>query len=435
MKNNPTKLLSSYTTTIILLLVYALLMAIATIVEKYYGTHTAKAVIYYSPLFLFLQLLLVLNFIFITIRKQLITLKKWSYLTIHLALVVILGGALTTHTLGKEGLLHIREGEQSNEIIVNEGNQRHIQYLPFEIELLDFKLTRYPGSQSPSSYESYLRLHADNTQKEVKVYMNNVLDFKGYRFYQASYDPDERGTILSVNHDEYGRAITYLGYTLLFLGLILSFFDRNSRFRKLWRQLNQQYALVMMAFVFMGSLSATAQNLIISPQHASLFGELPMQSNNGRIVPINTFASEIVRKFNVKGLIGEMTPDQLLLSIMTYPADWAIIPMIEVKDEEVAQQMGWQNKRIAYRDAFDERGNYRLSLFIEQIYSKNPSERSRHDKELLKIDDRLNILHELLNRRLVRIFPMATDTISYRWYAMGEITRSDSTSTMSMLSR
>ncbi len=42
--------------------------------------------------------------------------------------------------------------------------------------------------------------------------MNNILSSGGYRFYQSSYDPDELGTVLSVNHDRWGTSVTYLGY-------------------------------------------------------------------------------------------------------------------------------------------------------------------------------------------------------------------------------
>ena len=62
--------------------------------------------------------------------------------------------------------------------------------------------------------------------------MNNVLDYKGFRFFQSSYKQDESATILSVNKDP-GKIPTYIGYFLLFTGLILTFFVRNSRFKKL----------------------------------------------------------------------------------------------------------------------------------------------------------------------------------------------------------
>ena len=434
MKTNPIRLLTSYRTSIILLLVYAVIMAAATIMEKYHGTATAKAIIYYSPIFIFLQFLMIVNFIGITIKKKFITRKKWSYVAIHASLIVILCGAFTTHLTGVEGLLHIREGESSNEMIIKEGNSHRVQYLPFKIELTDFKLTRYPGSQSPSSYESYLKLHADGKERKVKVYMNNVLDFKGYRFYQASYDQDERGTILSVNHDIYGRNMTYLGYTILFLGLALMFFDKHSRFRKLWRMLNNRYALIVLFPTLTGNVMQ-ANEYVIPATHAEQFGALPMQSNNGRIVPINTFASEIIRKFDAQKLIGNMSPEQFLLSVYTYPSDWSIIPIIEISDDKIAQQMNWRTGRISYREAFDENGYYKLGRWVEEIYGKNPAERNRHDKEVLKIDDRINIFHELINRRLLRIFPNAADTVNFRWYAIGELTATDTLSDMAILSR
>ena len=98
------------------------------------------------------------------------------------------------------------------------------------MELINFTLTRYPGSSSPSAYESELLVHLDGEVISERVYMNNVLDVKGYRFFQASYDQDEQGTVLSVNRDVAGRTITYTGYAVLLLGLVLCFVDRRSRF-------------------------------------------------------------------------------------------------------------------------------------------------------------------------------------------------------------
>ena len=102
---------------------------------------------------------------------------------------------------------------------------------------MKFTLTRYPGSASPSAYESELLVHVDGQTRHTRVYMNNVLDVKGYRFFQASYDPDEQGTVLSVNRDVAGRNITYTGYVILVIGFILCLVGKNSRFMKLSRQL------------------------------------------------------------------------------------------------------------------------------------------------------------------------------------------------------
>ena len=225
MRNPFIQALSGKKTTLILLAIYAILMAVATVIEKFYGTSMAKGIVYYSPLFILLQLLMILNFIGITVKNNLINRKKWSYIIIHLSFMTILSGAFLTHQTGKEGMLHLREGERTHQMVIQKGDAQQIEELPFEIELTDFKLVRYPGSQSPSSYESYLRIYLDGEVRTEKIYMNNVLDLKGYRLFQASYDPDEKGSILSVNHDALGRKITYTGYTLLFIGLAFMLFD------------------------------------------------------------------------------------------------------------------------------------------------------------------------------------------------------------------
>ena len=75
--------------------------------------------------------------------------------------------------------------------------------LPFAIKLNRFVLERYPGSASPSGYKSDVILldKNENIEKPFMIFMNNILKYKGYRFYQSSFDRDEKGTILSVNHD------------------------------------------------------------------------------------------------------------------------------------------------------------------------------------------------------------------------------------------
>ena len=413
-------ILASKTTTLVALVLYALLMAVATLVEKIYGTPVAKALVYYSPLFLFLQLLMVVNFLLITWQDHLFSRKKWAYLTIHFALVVILTGALITHLFGEEAMMHLREGQKSGYILVKNGKEQTIRELPFELELTDFRLTRYPGSMSPSSYESFLNIHTDGKVEPAHIYMNNVLDLKGYRFYQASFDPDEQGSILSINHDVWGRTVTYAGYLLLFAGLVMVLCSKHSRFRRLWQQL--KYGLLPMMFLTTASANAAnALDLVIPESQAERFGALPMQSGNGRIVPVNTFASEIVRKLKVEEVIGDWSPEQFLLSVMTYPADWSVVPLVEIKDQEIARTYGWTQGRISYREAFDENQYYRLHEEMETLYRKNPAERTRRDKELLKIDDRINLLHELLTHHLLRIFPDATDTVHFRWVAPGEI--------------
>jgi hypothetical protein len=211
-------------------------MGVATFIEKYGGTEAAKVFVYHSPIFFVLQFFLAINFIASSLQHRLFRRGKWGFLAVHCSLIVILAGALTTHVFGKEGTVHLREGESLDYMSVRTNRGESSQPLPFRLELLKFTMERYPGSSSPSGFASLIRIYDGDQSFERTVSMNNVLDHKGYRFFQASFDKDERGTILSVNRDVAGRNITYTGYFLLVVGFVLNFLDRNSRFGFLRRQ-------------------------------------------------------------------------------------------------------------------------------------------------------------------------------------------------------
>ena len=199
----------------------------------------AKVAIYYSPLFFLLQFLLIVNFVMITIRYHWLKRTRWGFMVVHFSFIVILAGAMTTHIFGKEGILHLREGEISDRVTAQTSRGQSVFILPFQVELVKFTLTRYPGSMSPSSFESELLVHVDGNIRKERVFMNNVLDVKGYRFFQASYDTDEVGTVLSVNKDVIGRSVTYAGYLLLLIGNIVCLVEKNGRIRTLYRQLKK----------------------------------------------------------------------------------------------------------------------------------------------------------------------------------------------------
>ena len=419
MKEKLIGFLSSYKAAIILMAIYAILMAVATFVENEFSTEVAKAIIYYSPLFILIHALMVINFILITIKRKLFQLRKWGYVLVHLSFIIILAGAMVTHLMGEEGMLHLREGEKSNVVLIKKGKGHIEQHLPFEVELLDFKLSRYPGSKSPSAYESLLRLHVDGTTFEKLVYMNHVLDLNGYRFFQASYDPDEQGSILSVSYDVAGRRITYTGYAILYLGLFGCLVGKGSRFRRLSRQLKSLHAVLMVLILFI--VSTNPVHAINIPQtHAEKFGGIPMQDPHGRIIPVNTFASEIVRKLHMKEVVKGLSENQILLNLFVEPSVWANKPLIIIEESDVRDHFTNGKEVISYRDAFNDKGTYRYGKEVESAYQKNPALRSRLDKELLKLDEKINLLHQLFNYQLIRIFPIPNDSVYHHWLAAGD---------------
>ena len=425
---------SSFVTTIVLLLIYALCLAVATFLEKYFGTEVAKNVIYYSPIFFLLQLCLVVNFIVATRKRHLLKRGKWGLMLTHFSFIIIMLGALTSFLFGEEGILHLREGETSNQIAVRTAEKNTFHTLPFSIELKKFTLSRYPGSMSPSSYESEVIVHVDGQSRNERIFMNNVLNVKGYRFFQASYDPDEQGTILSVSHDVAGQCITYTGYLLLVIGLILSLLGKNSRFMHQSRRLKELRrvanvtVLLLLCVAFSWKLEANdkqytmldvVQQYAVSPEHAERFGALPIQASNGRMMPVNTFSSEILRKLHKSDKIGQLNSDQFLLSLLAMPDMWMRVPFISLSDAEVARAFGLTEGECAYLQAFDDAGNYKLQAKLEEAYNKMPAQRTRFDKDLMKLDEQLNIFHQLINHQMLNLFPKADDP-NHKWYASGD---------------
>jgi cytochrome c-type biogenesis protein CcsB len=422
------KFLSSYKGSIVLMLIYSFGLATATIVEKQLGTQAAKMLIYYSPLFILLQLLLAINFLIILFNSNYIKSKRWGLIIIHLSLTVILGGALTTFLFGKEGQVHIREGEKSDQMVMHTSKGVKTEKLPFVLELKDFRLNRYPGSNSPSSYESTLLVYVDNDIREVSVFMNNVLDLKGYRFFQASYDKDELGTVLSVNKDVAGRTITYIGYILLLIGFILMFLMPGSRFRKLGEQLKDIRAradkLTLVFLLSLISLNGFSQNNwnetkhtidiiesikdnAIPVEHAEKFGALPVQFR-GRVMPLNTFSSEILRKIHNETNIYNLNSDQFLLSLLVNPEKWSHAKIIS-----------GDQSYLSYNQFFDEGGSYSLLNQLQQIYNQPADKRNESEKDLIKLDEKVNILYQLFTHIIPGIFPHAEDP-SHTWYNLGD---------------
>ena len=427
------KILYSYKTTISLLSIYIILLSLATILEKYYGTSFIKTTIYYSPLLILIQFFFVINFISIIIQHKLLNKRKIGFLIMHFSFIIILTGALVSHIWSEEGIMHIRESERSDKILIQKNEDVLYKQLPFNVELIDFNLKRYPGSSRPSSYESLLTIYYGKQKYQHSISMNNILDIQGYRIFQTSYDKDEKGTILTINKDVAGRNITYTGYFILLLGFIFSFVNKNSRLSYLNTKIKNiktyfiplillstcSYPSLLSANTILNLDNDTIQYKNISLEHAAKFGALPMLANNGRIEPLNTFASKILRKLHKSEMVGGLNADQFLVSALTFPETWISIPFIHLSNSDVSLYYDLSQDYCVYLELFDEQGNYKLTQKLEEIQRKAPSERNLYEKDLLKLDEQINIFYQLVNFNMINIFPHQND-MEKRWYAPGD---------------
>ncbi|SHF58715.1 cytochrome c-type biogenesis protein CcsB [Mariniphaga anaerophila] len=287
--------------------------------------------------------------------------------------------------------------------------------LPFSIYLTDFQLERYPGSNSPSSYASEVVLKDGATKKPFRIFMNNILKYQGYRFFQSSYDTDEKGTILSVNSDAWGTSITYFGYLIMAIGMILTLFNKNSRFMKLIRasarlsnERKKLFAVIIFGVLF-SSVNADAQNIIpLNKKHVSEFEELLLQSTKGRTEPTATLASEILRKVAKKNKWERMSASEVFLSMQSNPEQWKSVAIIKVANPELKKMLDVTGDYTSFNNIVlpREKGGYRLNAAVSKAFSKKSSERDKLDKEIINVDERVNILFNVFSGNFFTVFPV-----------------------------
>jgi cytochrome c-type biogenesis protein CcsB len=306
--------------------------------------------------------------------------------------------------------------------------------LPFSLKLNDFQLERYPGSHSPSSYASEVTVLDPSRSLEMpyRIYMNHVLNYRGFRFFQSSYDKDERGTILSVNHDGAGTVVTYIGYLLMTIGMILTLFSRSSRFRSLAKLSSQlrnsrktMVSLLILAVVaFITSLplqTIAAPNQssglqVIDKGHATKFGKLLVQDKDGRMKPINTLSSEVLRKIARKTSFNGMNPEQVFLGILVYPDKWQTVPIIKVYNPELENFLKVTGKYATFNQIVDVHSaeGYRIGEYVEKAYAKKPAMQNKFDKEVMKVDERVNIFYMIYSGSFLNVFPIPNDE-NHKW--------------------
>lgn len=556
--NGVVKGFCSFFVTFILLIAYGSACAVATFVENDFGTPSAKALVYNTAWFDLLHLLLVLNLIGVLLLSRALQRKKYASFLFHSSLVVIFIGAAITRYYGFEGVMHIREGEQSNtiesqeefmtilakvdenlyraffpttitplvqkrfhqklpfgdgdlevqyvdfipakdkmdtdrlkvkvsfkgeseelEVLKNAGGGQVTPFmlggmkfaldwgsrtiaLPFAIALKDFQLDRYAGSMSPSSYSSEVVLidPANNIEKPYRIFMNNVLDYGGFRFFQSSYDLDEQGTILSVNRDP-GKIPTYIGYTMLTLGLLWAFFAKNGRFYRLGQYLKTQNLVVAFA-ISLGILGAIplhanpqmAENpQMDNPQsvnphegkdfeippitsesildliknlkeksgiHSEKFGRLIVQDFGGRMKPVDTLAMEYLHKMTKKDSFLGLSNMELFLGMMVYPNEFKKVKMLAVSTPKLKEIIGVDKneKYIAFEDLFAG-DTYKLSNYLEEANRKKPAMRDKFDKDVMSVDERVNVAYLIYTAQALRILPSFSGE-GDKWFAPSE---------------
>jgi cytochrome c-type biogenesis protein CcsB len=294
-----------------------------------------------------------------------------------------------------------------------------VTVLPYSLRLNKFILDRYPGSNSPSGYKSDVVLvdKVANTEKPYMIYMNNILKYKGYRFYQSSFDKDEMGTVLSVNHDNAGMLVSYFGYGLLILFIILSIINKGSVFHNVnagyWKSpFRKTVPVIVLMILFSGLNTVNAQKLVADKKAAEEFGKVLVQDQKGRTKPLFTLSNDILRKVTRENEFHGMSSMQVFLGLYLDFNNWKEEPMITVSNRDIQNKIGIRGNLASFVDLVDlnKQGSYKLSADVDKAYGKAPGERNKYDKEVMKVDERVNIVYMIYTGDFMKLFPLKNQT-------------------------
>lgn len=403
-----------------LLGILLLILTIATILEKIYGTDFVNEYIYSSVPFVILWGVTAITSLLYIIKSKLH--RQPVIFLLHLSLLFILAGAFTTWIYGEQGTMRVRQGEQQTSFTDSKGISHQ---LPFSITLNQFEIIYYKGTLAPMDFISHISVADKDCHRQIqgKVSMNHIFSYQHYRFYQSGYSEDKEGSVFSVSHDPYGIGITYAGYTLLLLSTVFFFFSPQSRFRQLLKSplLHRSLTVILLLFAFSlnsNFLKANSPSPKVLPREvAEHFGDLYILYNN-RICPLQTFARDFTIKLYGSSSYKGLTPEEVLTGWLFYYDSWKNEPIIRIKSNEARKLLEIEGNYARLKDYISTINEYKLEKMMNHIRS---GEQVTDKRGIEEADEKFNIINLVCTGAMMKIFPcrnIAGKTLE--WYSQSD---------------
>lgn len=403
-----------------LLGILLLILTIATILEKIYGTDFVNEYIYSSVPFVILWGVTAITSLLYIIKSKLH--RQPVIFLLHLSLLFILAGAFTTWIYGEQGTMRVRQGEQQTSFTDSKGISHQ---LPFSITLNQFEIIYYKETLAPMDFISHISVADKDCHRQIqgKVSMNHIFSYQHYRFYQSGYSEDNEGSVFSVSHDPYGIGITYAGYTLLLLSTVFFFFSPQSRFRQLLKSplLHRSLTVILLLFAFSlnsNFLKANSPSPKVLPREvAEHFGDLYILYNN-RICPLQTFARDFTVKLYGSSSYKGLTPEEVLTGWLFYYDSWKNEPIIRIKSNEARKLLEIEGNYARLKDYISTINEYKLEKMMNHIRS---GEQVTDKRGIEEADEKFNIINLVCTGAMMKIFPcrnIAGKTLE--WYSQSD---------------
>jgi ABC-type transport system involved in cytochrome c biogenesis permease subunit len=384
--------LASLQLAVVLIAVYAVVLAAATFVEKYHGPAAARAMVYDTAWFAAIHIVLAVNVLCAMLIRLPWRPRQIGFLVTHGGILLLLAGCALTRWAGVEAQLAVYEGHANHiaQIDRHQSDAENAETEPlelgFQVYLHQFRRRLDPGSGMPSHYSSRVDfLDRGDPPKmlleDQTIKLNAPVDFtdpktgRTYRLFQASFEGpwlpgdekfdqlagNDRGrdqiymSRLSMNYDP-GRWPKYVGSLLIVVGIGIVYYLRRVLAAKPLAVSHSPPASTflggsLLASVALLSLGGTVR-AADEPLDWTNWQHLPVLSE-GRVAPLDTFARQAVRAIcgrpnptlngpdtSAHGRPREYSAAELLFAWLAEPEKWEDVAFLPADDKQLRVEIG-----------------------------------------------------------------------------------------------
>ena len=380
------------------------ILGITTLVEKEKGTAFVSAHIYHSAWFFAVWCVLALMLLAAIIKMKLW--KRLSLALLHGSFLIILAGAATTYFTSQKGYVHLLQGQKVGGF-VDEDMPTRVHELPFTMQLDSFSIRYYPGTEAPMDYISCLKVTpSDGKAESMRISMNSIGKYRGYRLYQSSFDEGNKGSWISVNYDPWGTGLSYFGYLLMGLSMVTTLAGRKEEFRRLLHHpLLRKSAWMLLLGFLLHPAAMQASPHVLPAFNREKADSLSYKQviYNDRVVPFNTLATDFVLKLTGKTSYGGLTPEQVVSGWLLRPDAWQHEPMILIKSKELRDKLHLSGRYAKLTDLFDG-DTYLLQLWWKGN-DAHELQKSSLQKAIEETDEKVGMILMLQNGTLIKPLP------------------------------
>jgi ABC-type transport system involved in cytochrome c biogenesis permease subunit len=306
--------------------------------------------------------------------------------------------------------------------------------LPFEIQLVEFQKTVYPGTNIAKNYQSEVILRENGTEWRSLIKMNAPLRYRGYTFFQSSFieDNGKEATVLAVVKNM-GRMFPYISSIVMCLGLLVHLFaqlpklvskntvipakavthEKINRHGRHVRHDNFEGLQYRGARSVRGGkklgwlllfLSVPLFFVLTNTPKPSPFSQIPIL-DQGRVKPMDTFARSTLEIMSGKDTVGETSAIDWLAELIFTPDAAYGREVFNVASPAVRDALALPERR-KYRYSYREisAALYNHPAAWQPLFETPPENLTPPQKQLLELFDKITTYAQL-SRSLSLLFP------------------------------